>query len=158
MKLTVKLVLQYLLYGISLGCTSFVIMCLGFFVGGGEDFLAAIFKDFARQSIGAIMVGIACGSTAIIYQLGRFSESVKMAIHFCIGMGVFYPIAIYLGWIPFYPDNLLFTIMQFMFSCGIFMAIRFCFYLFYRKEARKINERLKEIEKDDEFYTPPTST
>ena len=59
MKKMVRLVIKYLLYGISLGCTFFVIMCLSFYVGGGQEFLEMIFRDFARQSLGAMAVGIA---------------------------------------------------------------------------------------------------
>lgn len=147
MKHTVKLVIKYILYGISFGCTFFVIMCLSYFVGGGEDLLMSIFKDFARQSIGAMIVGIACGGTAIVYQFDRPSGFWKTVIHFCVGMGVFYPVGIYLGWIPFYPDKIMYTVLQFLSSCGIFMVIWFCFYLFNRNEAKRINERLRELER-----------
>ncbi len=149
MKYTVKLIIKYILYGISLGCTSFVLMCLSYFAWGGEDLLMLICKDFARQSAGAMLVGIACGGTAVIYQFSRPSGLVKVLIHVCVGMGVFYPVAICLGWIPFYPDRALFTVLQFLFSCGIFMVIWFCFYLFNRKEAKRINQRLRELERED---------
>ncbi len=157
MKFNVKMVLQYIIYGISLGCTSFVIMCLGFFAAGGKDFLAPVFANFAKQAVGAMIVGIACGGTAIVYRCGGLSRLAQTAIHFFVGMGVFYPVAIYLGWIPFHPGKPLFSVMQFLLACGIFMAIRFCFYLFYRKEAKEINERLKELEKDGDDTVPPTS-
>ncbi len=149
MNYTAKLVIQYILYGICFGCTFFVIMCLFCFIGGGQDLLTLIFNDFARQSIGAMIIGVACGGTAIIYQFNRPSIFVKIIIHFCVGMGIFYPIAIYLSWIPFYPDRILFTVLQFLFSCGIFMIIWFCFYLFNRNEAKKINKRLRELEQDN---------
>lgn len=149
MKHTVKLVIKYFFYGISLGCTSFVIMCLSFFAGGGEDLLTSIFKDFARQSVGAMAVGIACGGTAIVYQFERPSAFWKIIIHFCVGMGVFYPVAVYLGWIPFYPDRIMLTVLQFLSSCVIFMIIWFCFYLFNRSEAKRINKRLRELEWDN---------
>lgn len=148
MKHTVKLVIKYILYGISLGCTFFVIMCLSFFVGGGEDELMLIFKDFARQSIGAMLVGVACGGTSVIYQFDRPSGFLKIMIHFGVGMGVFYPVGIYLGWIPFYPDRINYTVLQFLSSCAIFMVIWSCFYLFNRNEAKRINKRLRELERD----------
>ncbi len=147
MKHTVKLIIKYLFYGISLGCTSFVVMCFSFFVGGGEDFLAPIYKDFARQAIGAVLVGIACGGTSVIYQFDRPCAFWKVIIHFGIGMGIFYPVGIYLGWIPFYPDRIILTVLQFLSSCGIFIVIWFCFYLFHRNEAKQINERLRELER-----------
>ena len=71
MKQTVKLIIKYIFYGISLGCTSFVIMCLSFYLGGGEDLLTAIYQDFARQAMGSMIIGIACGGTSIIYQFDR---------------------------------------------------------------------------------------
>lgn len=142
----IKLVITYIFYGISLGCTFFVIMCLSFSVGGGDEFLEHIFEDFARQSMGAMAVGIACGGTAVVYQFERLSGLVKVMIHFCVGMGVFYPVAISLGWIPFFPDRIMTTVLQFLSSCCIFMVIWFGFYLFNRNEAKRINERIKEIE------------
>lgn len=154
MKGIVKLVVKYILYGISMGCTSFVIMCLSYYIGGGEEVLASIFQDFARQSIGAVIVGIACGGTAVVYQLDRLSGFAKTAIHFCVGMGVFYPTAIYLGWFPFYPDRIIYTVLQFLCACAIFMAIWLCFYLFNRNEAKRINERLRELERDNGGGTP----
>jgi hypothetical protein len=48
-----------------MGSTFFVIMCLSYAVWGWEDFLMLIFQDFTRQSIGAMMFGIACGGTKV---------------------------------------------------------------------------------------------
>lgn len=110
--------------------------------------LEEICRDFARQSVGAMIVGIACGGTAVIYQFRRPSVMVKVIIHFCVGMGVFYPIALYLGWIPFCPDRVIMTALQFLSSCIIFMIIWFCFYLFNRNEAKRINQRLRELGQD----------
>lgn len=149
MKHTVKLIISYIFYGISLGCTFFVIMCLSYFIGGGTDALMDIFNDFGRQSVGAMLVGVACGGPAVLYQFDRPSGLWKLIIHFCVGMGIFYPVAIYLGWFPFHPDRILFTILQFLFSCGIFMVIWFVFYLFHRNEAKMINKRLKELEREN---------
>lgn len=149
MRHIIKLAIKYILFGISVGCTFFVIMCLSYSIWGGEDILMLITKDFTRQSVGAMIIGVACGSTSIIYQFDRPSYFLKILIHFCVGMGVFYPIAICLGWIPFYPGRIIITILQFLSSCGIFLAIWSCFYLFNRNEAKRINKRLKELEQDN---------
>ncbi len=149
MRQTVKLIIKYILYGISEGCTFFVICCLLFSAGGREDISASIYNDFARQSAGAMLVGIACGTTAVVYQINGPSLLMKTIIHFCVGMGVFYPVAIYLGWIPWFPGQIVYTVLQFTVSCCIFMAIWFVFYLLNRKEAKKINERLRELERSN---------
>lgn len=149
MRNIIKLVITYIFYGISIGCTFFVFMCLSYFIFGGEEILMSIFKDFARHSIGAMIIGIACGGTAIVYQFERPGVFFKVMIHFCVGMGIFYPTAIYLGWFPFYPDRIIRTVLQFFFSCCIFMMIWFCFYLFNRNEAKRINKKIRELEQDD---------
>lgn len=148
MKRMVKMVIKYICYGISWGCTVLVFTCLIASVLGEEEFLLLIMKDFTRQAAGAMLVGISCGSVSIVYQFEKLPELAKRLIHFGVGMGVFYPTALYLGWIPFYPDNILYTISQILISCGIFVAIWFFFYLFNRGEAKKINDRLRELEKD----------
>lgn len=144
-----RLIVKYLWSGIAVGCTSFVIMCLSFSLFGGEEELAMIFDDFTRQALGAVLVGIGCGTPAIVYQFNRPSLFWKTAIHFCIGMGVFYPSAIRLGWIPFFPDNVFYSLLQFLCSCMIFMGIWSCFALYNRSEAARINKRLKEIEREN---------
>lgn len=146
MRQIVKLAVKYILFGISLGCTFFVIMCLSYALWGGEEILMLIYQDFVRQATGAMAVGIACGGISIVYQFDRPSGFAKVMIHFCVGMGVFYPTGIYLGWIPFNPDKTALMLLQFLCSCGIFVVIWLCFYLFNRTEAKKINRRLKELE------------
>ncbi len=146
---TFKLIVKYLCYGISWGCTVLVLNTMIGFMIAGEDYAFMIAKDYLRQALGSILVGISCGSTAVIYQFNRPAFSFKILIHFIVGMGVFYPTALYLGWIPFYPDRILYTVLQVLCSCLIFIAIWACFYLFNRRDAKRINERLRELDKEE---------
>ncbi len=149
-KQILKRMIAYLCYGISWGCTCLVLVCLIYKALGVEEGLALIYADFTKHAIGSVLVGIACGSTSIVYQFERPSLVVKVAIHFVVGMGVLYPVAFYLGWIPFYPDHPLYTLAQFFISCVIFIAIWCCFYFFHRGEAKRINDRLRELERMEE--------
>lgn len=81
MKISVKLIIQYLAFGISWGCTFFVLVSMIIFLTGGE--------------------------TAMSYLV----------------------------------------ILQLVISIAGFIMIWFCFYLFYRNEAKQINARLRELEK-----------
>lgn len=149
MKHWVKLGIKYLCYGISWGCTILVFICLTAYVMDAKTYFSLIMNDFARQAIGAMVVGVACGGAAVVYQLDGPSTMTKFIIHFGIGMGVFYPVALYLGWIPFHSGEILYTVLQFLISCSIFMGIWLCFYLFNRSDARKINDRLRELEREE---------
>ncbi len=45
--------------------------------------------------------------------------------------------------------NIMYTVVQISITCGIFTAIWLIFFLFECIEAKKINQKLKELEKDD---------
>lgn len=140
-----KLFVKYLFFGTSWGCTFFVCYCLCCCAFGAEDSLSPILNDFAKNALGSILVGIGFGTTPIVYLSKRLPFIAKVFVHFTVGMGAFYPTALYLGWIPFRSDQWIFTLLQFLLSCCIFAVIWFFFYLSYRNEAKKINSRLKEL-------------
>ncbi|MBD5482351.1 MAG: DUF3021 domain-containing protein [Lachnospiraceae bacterium] len=146
MKQQIRLIVKFLFWGISWGCTFFVCYCLCCHAFGAEAALSTILNDFVKHAIGCILVGIGFGTTPIVYVSRRIPMGAKVFIHFAVGMGVFYPVALNLGWIPFHPSQLLRTMLQFLLSCGIFAVIWGCFHLYYRNDAKKINHRLKELE------------
>lgn len=141
-------IVKYLYRGISWGCVFFLFFCLFGYLYAGEAFLQPIMLDFARQVLGSVLVGIACGSTAIVYTSERLPFVIQVLIHFVVGLGVFFPTAVYLGWIPYAPENPLATILQFLLACAIFAAIWGCFYLYNRHEARVINRRLRDMDQE----------
>ena len=149
MKQNVKLITKYLLYGISYGCTFFVINCWLMYLTDGAAALMPVMQNFSQQAAGAILTGIACGSTAIVYKFDRLPLRYKVLIHFVIGIGTFYPMAIYLKWIPFYPGDILYTAIQLLITCGIFAVIWLAFFLYEYIEAKSINKKLKEISDKD---------
>ena len=146
-EVTAMTFVKYLFYGICWGCVCLVAFCLMVSLFDKEA-LPFIFNEFPMQVAGSVLVGIACGTTGIVYQFQRIPGFAKVLIHFVIGMGVFYPTAIHLGWFPFNPEHIGYTVMQLLISCGIFFAIWACFYFAAWLEARKINSRLKEMERD----------
>lgn len=150
MKRIVKLMVGRLCYGIAWGCTCLVFVCLIYRALGAREVLWEIFENFGQHTAGAVLVGIAFGSTSILYQFSRPSLGVKVAIHFAVGMGVLYAVAFYLKWIPFYSDRIGYMVLQFLGSCLIFAVIWCFFYFFNRSEARRINHRLRELEEQGE--------
>lgn len=146
-KKTVIKLLKYLYWGISWGCTFFVLTCLiGYFLGG-RAYLDPIVDQFPRHAAGSILVGIACGSTSIVYTLEKLSHSLQIIIHFTVGMGIYFLTAFYLEWIP---GQLSWNLVSFV-VIGIlsFVAIWTAFYLYNKNEAKKWNQRLKEMEREE---------
>lgn len=143
-----KKIVQYLFFGICWGCFFFVFMCIIFDLAGNTGALQAIYNNFTRQAISSILVGIACASTSIVYQFERLAYWQKILIHAVVGLGVFAIIAVSNGWIQGFSTGQ--AIAYFLFVIAGFFIIQSGFYLYYRVEAKKMNERIKEFEKECE--------
>lgn len=146
MKKTMIKAVKYLYWGISWGCTFFVLICLVLYLMGGSAYLEQIMEQFPKQALGSVIVGIACGSTSIVYTMEKLSRSFQILIHFTVGLGVYFLTALYLEWIP---RQLSWSLAAF-FAIGIlsFIVIWALFYLYNKNEAQKWNQRLKELEKE----------
>lgn len=135
---------KYLFFGISWGCLFFVLTCLIGNMVGGEDYLLAVVGDFNRQALGAMAVGIGYGTTAMVYDSEKLPFGLQVFIHFAVGTGIYFPVAFSLGWIPTgSPVNI---ILMVLLSAAVFFIIWSGFYLYYRGEARRMNEKLRELE------------
>ena len=146
MKKTMIKAVKYLYWGISWGCTFFVLICLVLYLMGGSAYLEQIMEQFPKHALGSVIVGIACGSTSIVYTMEKLSRSLQILIHFTVGLGVYFLTALYLEWIP---RQLSWSLAAF-FAVGIlsFIVIWALFYLYNKNEAQKWNQRLKELEKE----------
>jgi len=136
---------KYIGLGVSWGCTVFVFMnFIGYWING-EEFLEAVIGDFTRQALGCIIVGIACASTSFIYQVERLSFLQQTLFHFVVGLSVFFIVAFSLNWIP--THSILLIIFVPILNICIFTFVWFLFYLYNSIEAKKMNEKLNEINK-----------
>lgn len=71
--------------------------------------------------MGAVFVGIACGSTSIVYRIDRLSLGIQILIHFTLGMSGYFLAAFFLGWIPL--ENKWYMITFIILGVLIFTAI-----------------------------------
>lgn len=77
MKKTMIKAVKYLYWGISWGCTFFVLICLVLYLMGGSAYLEQIMEQFPKQALGSVIVGIACGSTSIVYTMKSFPAAFR---------------------------------------------------------------------------------
>lgn len=145
--MSVKKVIHYLFTGISLGCTLFVFTCLIGYLISGPAFLEPVVKNFPKQVFGAVFVGIACGSTSIVYCIDSLSHGIQILIHFTLGISGYLLTAFCLGWIPL--ENKWYMTAFICLGILIFTVIWSIFFFYNRREAQKMNERLKEINKEE---------
>lgn len=142
-----KKIFKYLLYGISWGCTCFVFVNIIGTMMVGKTFLEPILSNFAQQALGSIFVGICCASSAVVYTLENLARWKQITIHFAVGLTGYIIAAHKLKWMP--AQSLIQSIIFILFAVGIFTIIWYGFYLYNKWDAKKVNDRLKELEIED---------
>ena len=139
----IKLVMKYLLHGIAWGCMCMtaVYIVIDLFSPGGLHFDNV---SFTTNAMGSILVGVAAGTTPIVYEFDRLRAWQQVLIHAVVCQGVFIPVAFWLEWLPAWSGTAI--VMSVVWSVVFFWVIWLGFYLYHRHEANKINRKLKERE------------
>ena len=125
------------------GSTVYTLISLFGCIFGGETFLSTTPNQVIIQIIASIIVGIGFVVPTIIYDCDNLSRPLQIIIHMGIGMIVYIICAFSVGWIPTALGiwATIFTIL-----CGVIVSfvIWFCFYQFFKHQAKKINAKLKD--------------
>lgn len=124
--------------GIQWGCTIFVLVGILMAVFR-RDALYAMFDNYVVQAICSMIVGIGFTVPSLIYENDRLSYGMQAFIHLGIGFIIYFPIAFYAQWIPVELGKwaIIASVIAMLFA-GI--ALWFGFYIYYKGEAKKINE------------------
>jgi len=130
-------------FGVSMGCTVFVLINLFGSWIFGDIFLEANTADFIHQALGSIIVGLACVLPSNIYQVERLTFLLQTAIHFAISIGTFIVVALSLNWLP--TSSLAITMLMLFFSVLLFTLIWLLFYLYNQSEVKKMNKKIDEL-------------
>jgi hypothetical protein len=118
-----------------------VAVCIIFDLSGNKAALESVFNNFTGNALASGLVGIGCGSGAIVYSFKRLRRRWQIAIHFATGMGTYLPVSFGMGWLP--SGSVSLAIGSALFCIAVFSVIWYGFYLYNKFEAKKINERLK---------------
>jgi hypothetical protein len=136
--------MKYVVRGITWGCTFLSVICMiGVWQNGAQWFLNSP-KSYPMQGFASMLVGIGWILPTMVYESKKLSRPIQILIHMTVGFTVYFPVAFYMGWIPLEggtPQILLEVLLALLIS----LAIWFCFYLYYRKEARDMNRKLHQI-------------
>lgn len=140
-------IIHYLFEGIAWGCTFFVVTGLTGVLTAGDAFLQPIMDSYVEQALGSMFVGICCGSTSIVYTFKKLAWWQAIGIHFLVGLSGYFAVAFKLGWIP--NTGGLPVLFFVVFGILVFTVIWAVFYVINKRETKRVNERLKEIEKGE---------
>ena len=135
-----KNILKKSAQGIACGCTICTIL----------SFVAVLISDpsniYISQVIASVVAGIGWFAPTVIYANEKLGMGHKILIHFTIGFIVYFPSAFYAGWIP--TQYGIWGIVSSIVAMLIFaLLIWIGFSIYYRNESKRINIKLKNMNK-----------
>ena len=137
----IKLIVKYLLTGITWGCFFLVANIILFDLAGSEH-LQFIFDNFTPIAIGFIAVSIGFISTSIVYETERLSLGLKLVIHVIVGVSVVLIVGFRIG--IFSSENPSVIIINVIVNALILFAVWVGHYFKDKRRVEKINQRLQE--------------
>ena len=143
MKEIIKDIVRSVLISIGISMTIFCLAGIVFDIRYGGNFSLDQYR-FTKMVIGCILVGLGFGVPTIVYQSDSLPMPMKVLIHMGTGCVIYTIVAYSVGWIGG-SATILQGILNAAIRLGIAFVIWFCFMRYYRKEARKMNDRLQEM-------------
>lgn len=127
--------------GIGLATCIFCVMCVIFDQTEGGRLLLEDYR-MTRMAVGAILCGIGWGAPSVIYEKEGLSMPVKVLIHMGTGCVVYTVVAFAVSWLgtnTTLGQKLLIIAIQLLIAFAIWMG----FHLYYKHEARQIDEKIR---------------
>lgn len=137
-------VLKRITEGIVIGCTIFTIIGITFcLVNGTDTAFSGPDYGFVKMAICSMVVGLGFSLPTFIYDYQKITKSLQTLIHLSIGFIIFGLVAFYAKWVPIesgIKEIVVFVIISIVST----LAIWYCFYLYYKNEAKIINDDIRK--------------
>lgn len=135
-------ILKNMLFGVAWGSTIFVVSGIIRALNSNVFFIETN-RQFITQAMASIICGIGFCVPSIVYENEKIPMSLKVLIHMGTGLIIYLPVAVWIGWIPIKYGILpmVITILVMIISSFVIWG---GFYLYYKMEAKNINEKIKE--------------
>ena len=126
--------------GIFFGCFIAVLVTnLSIFFG---DFEMIDGPLFLKNSIGYALCGWFFTVSPLYFEIRKLKLSQQTILHFTTVIILYLILALVIGWIPFNMTNILLTLLI---SIVVYTIFWIAFYLYFRNQARKLNDELKKL-------------
>lgn len=143
MKNTLKDLTVSILASIGMAMTIFCFAGIVFDIGFKGNFTLENYQ-FTKMVIGCLLVGLGFGVPSVIYKKDNLPMPIKVIIHMGIGCAIYTAVAYAVGWFGGSA-----TLVQGIIIAAIQIAVAFViwffFMLYYRAEAKKMNEKIQSM-------------
>ena len=138
-----KGIIRGALQGIGMALFLFCVTCSIFDITEGGRFVRENYQ-MTKMVIGSVICGIAWGAPSVIYNKDSLPRAIQILIHMGIGCAVYTVVAFTVGWIPAELSAGK-IILIFAIEIGIAFLIWLGFHFYYKREARRMNERIHSM-------------
>ncbi|MEH7380254.1 DUF3021 domain-containing protein [Bacillus sp. JJ1533] len=97
---------------------------------------------FLKNSVGSVLCGWFFTVSSLYFENRNLNLSQQTIIHFLTVTILYLILAFTIGWIPFTIINILLTLLI---SLVVYMIFWVAFYLYFKSQARKLNDDLKNL-------------
>jgi len=128
--------------GIGIAMSLFSISGIIFDIAGGGNYQLDNY-GFTKMVIGCMIVGLGFGAPSVVYKFEKIPMPVCILIHMGIGSIIYNIVAFSVGWTG--TGDLLQGVIAVAVQLGIAFVIWFLFMQHYRREARRMNDRIQAM-------------
>ena len=143
MKETMKDLAKSTVISIGMAMAIFCLVGIVFDIGYKGNFRLDNYR-FTKMVVWCILIGLGFGVPTIVYRKDSIPMPIRVIIHMGIGCVIYTIVAYAVGWIGGSA-----TILQGIIIAAIQLAVAFIiwflFMRYYRKEAKKMNERIQDM-------------
>lgn len=101
--------------------------------------------SFTKMVVGCVFIGLGFGVPSIVYSSENLPRPICVIIHWGIGIAVYTIVAYLVGWIGAGENIWTGFVIPFIVQLATVFVIWFLFYNHYRKEAKKMNEKIQAL-------------
>ena len=145
MRNVIKDLLKSTVISIGMALTIFCLVGVFFDIYYGGNFSLENY-GYTKMALGSIIVGLGFGVPTIVYNKDSLPMPVKVILHMGIGCAVYTAVAFAVGWFgasTTVGQGIVIAAIQLL----VAFVIWFCFMRYYRKEAKKMNEKIQAMKK-----------
>ena len=145
MRNVLKDVIKSTVISIAMALTIFCLIGIAFDIAYGGNYSLENY-GFTKMAVGSILVGLGFGVPSVVYHNEKLPQPIRVIIHMGIGCVIYTVVAFIVGWFGS-ATNLWQGLIIAAIQLAVAFVIWFCFMRYYKREARKMNEKIQAMKK-----------
>ncbi|MGF2616291.1 DUF3021 domain-containing protein [Rossellomorea vietnamensis] len=100
----------------------------------------AAVSDIWLSMLGSMVMGIYFGASSKLFEVDQWSPLKQTSIHFLLSIFLWFPLALYIGWLPFNFIPIVLGVAGFI---VVYLIFWFAFYSYFKKLESEMNNTVK---------------